>query len=271
MNKQFKGKNIIITGGSGGIGSVLVEEFLLQGAQVLVVDTKISQQTKSLTIDVSDREQVEKLGSYIKNTFEGRVDVLINAAGIYGPIGRFEELDLGHWEKTIAVNLFGTVNVCSVVIPFMKKEGHGKIINFSGGGDGPNPRFTAYGASKAAVVRLTESLAEELSLYDIYVNAVAPGPVNTAFLDEVLKAGPDRAGKGFYLKSKKQKDDGGTSPKMVRDLILFLASEDSGILSGKLISAVHDDWKHIPRNLEVLNTTDVYNVRRIKHTDRGYK
>ncbi|MBI2405393.1 SDR family oxidoreductase [Candidatus Gottesmanbacteria bacterium] len=156
MKKRFTGNHVIITGGSGGIGSALVIGFLCEGAKVLILGTKreklrkkqkefreISSRVEARVADVSDRKQVKKIGVYIKNKFGGRVDVLVNAAGIYGPIGKLEEVDLELWERTIQVNLLGTVNMCALVIPFMKKRNYGKIINFSGGGDGAFPRFTA--------------------------------------------------------------------------------------------------------------------------------
>lgn len=283
MRKKFTGKKVVITGGSGGIGSAVAAGFLREGARVLILGIdkkellgrqrelgKISSQISISAVDVSDRKQVKKLGDFITNQFGGCVDVLVNAAAIYGPIGKLEELDLDFWEKTIRVNLMGTVNMCALVIPFMKKAGHGKIINFSGGGDGAFPRFTAYSSSKGAALRFTESLAQELIEYKIFVNAVAPGAVNTRLLEEVLEAGKDKVGKEFYLASKKQKAQGGTSPDVVSNLILFLASEESGNLSGKMISAVHDDWKIIPGHLKTLTKTDIYNTRRIKPRDRGY-
>lgn len=283
MDKIFGNKKVIVTGGSGGIGSVVAAGFLTEGAHVLILGMdrkgleakrkelqKISPKIESLVVDVSDKNQVKKIATFVKNKFAGKIDILINTAGIYGPIGKLEELDLDFWLKTIKVNLMGTVNMCALVIPFMKRARSGKIINFSGGGDGPSPRFTAYSSSKGGVLRFTESLAEELVEYNIYVNAVSPGPVNTAFLDERLKAGIRRVGKDFYLLSIKQKKEGGVPPTKVRDLILFLSSEKPKNLTGKMISAVHDDWQNIPKHLKILNKTDIYNTRRIKPVDKGY-
>ncbi len=257
-------KNVIVTGGNGGIGSVVAKGFLSEGARVLLLDRRKMWHAETIKVDVSDRKQLKDVGDFIESEFDGRVDVLVNAAGIYGPIGKLEELDLAYWEETIATNLFGTVNMCALVIPFMKKEKHGSIINFSGGGDGPLPRFTAYSSSKVAVTRFTESLAEELVEYNIFVNAVAPGPVNTALLEEVLEAGVERVGEDFYSASKRQEREGGVSPEHVRDLILFLASGKAQNLTGKLISAIHDNWKNIPEHLDSLNKTETWNIRRVK-------
>lgn len=283
MKKIFTGKNVIVTGGSGGIGSAVAAEFLREGAQVLILGRdkvkllkkqqeleKIYPAIKIKAADVSDRKQVKNIGVFIKNQLKGKVDVLVNAAAIYGPIGKLEDLDLDHWQKTIEINLLGTVNMCAVVIPFMKKLRHGNIINFSGGGDGSFPRFTAYSSSKGAILRFTESLAQELANYNIFVNAIAPGAVNTGLLEKVLKMGSKKVGKEFYLASKKQKSEGGVAPDKAAALILFLTSGKCGNLTGKMISAVWDKWGEIPKHLKTLGKTDIYNTRRIKPADRGY-
>ena len=89
--------------------------------------------------------------------------------------------------------------MCRAVLPLLREQGYGKIINLSGGGaTAPLPRISAYAASKAAVVRMTETLAEELNGRGVDVNAIAPGALNTRMLDEVLEAGPEKVGKAFY-------------------------------------------------------------------------
>ncbi|MBI2405392.1 SDR family oxidoreductase [Candidatus Gottesmanbacteria bacterium] len=113
-------------------------------------------------------------------------------------------------------------------------------------------------------------MARELINDNIFVNAVAPGAVNTGLLDQVLKTGMVKVGRDFYGASKKQKAEGGVSPDKVRDVILFLASEKSGNLTGKMISATRDNWNDIPKHLAILSKTDIYTMRRIKPVDRGY-
>jgi len=154
----------------------------------------------------------------------------------------------------------------------MKRVGRGKIINLSGGGaTTPLPRISAYAASKAAIVRLTETLAEELREFTIAVNAVAPGALNTRLLDEVLAAGSDVVGKEFYEKSLKQRDSGGAPLEKAARLCVYLASEVSDGITGKLISAPWDPWESLHEYREQLAKSDVYTLRRIVPEDRGFK
>ena len=133
----------------------------------------------------------------------------MNNAGINGPIGSTDEVDWDEWERTIRVNLFGSVLCCRAILPHFRANGYGKIIQLSGGGaTSPRPRLSAYAASKAAVVRFAETLAEELRDTGIDVNAIAPGALNTRLLDEVLEAGPERVGDAFYERALEQRSGG---------------------------------------------------------------
>ena len=148
--------------------------------------------------DVSVADEVERLFSDI-SAHLGPVEILVNNAGVYGPKGESETVDFAEWARAIEINLYGTFLPCQLGIRHMKEMRRGKIINLSGGGaTAPLPRISAYAASKAAVVRLTETLAEELREFSIDVNAIAPGALNTRLLEEVLSAGPDAVGKAFY-------------------------------------------------------------------------
>src|SRR5205807_6845166 len=126
------------------------------------------------------------------------------------------------------VNLLGTALMTRAVLPLLRAQGYGKIINLSGGGaTAPLPRFSAYAASKAAVVRLTETLACELKDDHIDINAIAPGALNTRLLDDVLTAGPDKVGQDFYDRSVKQHEQGGASLARGAALATYLASAES--------------------------------------------
>ena len=135
--------------------------------------------------------------------------------------------------------------MCKNILPHFKKRNTGKIIQISGGGaTSPLPFISAYALSKAAIVRFVENLSNEIKKYNIQINAVAPGPLNTDMLKEILKAGPKKVGKAFYNKLLIQNEEGGTDFEKVCDLILFLASKHSNEISGKIISAVWDNWKN---------------------------
>ncbi len=122
-------------------------------------------------------------------------------------------------------------------MPLFRGSGFGKIVNLSGGGaTAPLPFFSAYAASKAALVRLTETFAEELKAARVDVNAIAPGALNTRLLDEVLAAGPEQVGADFYARSLKQQDEGGAPLDKGAELAVFLASAASDGITGKLLS-----------------------------------
>jgi NAD(P)-dependent dehydrogenase (short-subunit alcohol dehydrogenase family) len=219
--------------------------------------------------DVSNTTDVERVVNTAMTAF-GHIDILVNNAGVYGPKGTTEEVDWKEWVRAIEINLFGSVLMCRAVLPHFKRQRHGKIVQLSGGGaTNPLPRIGAYAVSKAAVIRFIETLAEETRDDHIDANAIAPGPLNTRMLDEVLQAGPEKVGKAFYERSLQQKQTGGASLEKAADLAVFLASESSNGITGKLISAVWDPWSSLPEHLDDLSTTDIYTLRRIVPRDRG--
>jgi 3-oxoacyl-[acyl-carrier protein] reductase len=130
------------------------------------------------------------------------------------------------------------------------------------------PRFTAYASSKAAVVRFSESLAQEVRGQGIDVNTIAPGALNTRLLDEVLAAGPDKVGRDFFAKSVKQRESGGAPLDKGAALCVFLASAASDGITGRLLSAVWDDWANLPQRREELDQTDIFTLRRVVPEDR---
>lgn len=280
---RFNNKNMIITGGSRGVGFAIAEAFCAEGAFVLAIarnkkELLTAQQKMTMThgsyqilaADVSRKKDRVKIKTYITKNMKSTVYALVNAAGIYGPIGRLEENEEKEWERTFEINVFGTVHLCALVIPFMKRKKIGRIINFSGGGEGPRPRFTAYSASKGAIVRFTESLAAETKDSGITVNAITPGGVNTKFLDDVLRAGPQKAGDDFYRQMREQKRTGGVPPERAAELVVYLASPDASFISGKIISAHRDAWGGFKKHKKELKSSDVYTFRRVKPEDRGY-
>ncbi len=273
----------VITGANRGLGESIARAFAKAGAGLVLsardgelmqrVAEDISQTAARpvewICADVSKSADIDAIRERAVRIF-GRVDILVNNAGIYGPIGAFEDADWQEWCDALRINLFGTVAMSRAIVPLMKQQQYGKIINLSGGGaTAPLPRFTAYAASKAAVVRFTETIAEELRTSHIDVNAIAPGALNTRLLDQILEAGPERAGDDFYRRSIKQRDEGGASLELAAELAVFLASAESDGISGKLISAVWDDWRNFPKYRERIQKSDVFTLRRIVPSDRG--
>ncbi|SVB70292.1 uncharacterized protein METZ01_LOCUS223146, partial [marine metagenome] len=211
----------IITGASEGLGFEIAKQFILQGASLCICSRdkrKISlaeselkkmvgksQSIFSMVVDVSDNNRCDEFIMDAINRYQG-IDILVNNAGVYGPFGEVTQENWSDWIQALQINIFGSVYMSSRVIPIMKKNMKGKIIQLSGGGaTNPLPFISAYACSKAAIVRYAETLAEELRDYNIDVNSIAPGPLNTRMLEMVLEAGPDTVGYDFYEKSKKQK------------------------------------------------------------------
>lgn len=267
---SLRQKTAIVTGAGRGIGAAIAIAFAREGAKLAICSRtpreidEVALKTKSYRpavtyrVDVSDRDQVDKMVTDVARRF-GKIDILVNNAGIYGPIGPLWKNDPEQWTNTIAVNLFGAVYCTMAVLPHMISQRKGKIINLAGGGDGPFPRFSAYACSKSAIVRFTETIAEELREYNIDVNSIAPGPVNTRLLDEVIAAG-EEAG-DFIEKALRQKESGGVPAERAAQLAVFLASELSDKLTGRLLSAVWDDWQNL--DVAKVSGSALYQTRRI--------
>jgi 3-oxoacyl-[acyl-carrier protein] reductase len=200
------------------------------------------------------------------------IHVLVNNAGVYGPKGLIEEVDWQEWKRSIEINLYGSILTCRAILPTFKRQHYGKIIQLSGGGaTNPLPHLSSYAASKAAIVRFAETLAEETRNDGIDVNSIAPGALNTRLLDEVLEAGPEMIGEAFYARALRQKQEGGVPLIRGAELAVFLASAASDGITGKLISAVWDPWASLPEHLADLNDSDIYTLRRIIPKDRGFE
>ena len=280
---KLKGINALITGGSQGLGQEIATHFLREGANVVlcartekdlfaardVLARKFpSQKVLAKTCDVSSEPQVNGLVAFALREL-GSLQALVLNAGIYGPMGAVESVSLDEWRRAMDVNLYGVLLPCRALIPHFKKAGRGKIIVLSGGGaTSPMPNISAYAASKAAVVRLMETVAEELRPYQVDVNAIAPGALATRLVDEVLAAGPDKVGQAFYEKNQQWKATGATPLSLGASTAVYLASAQSDGITGKLISVQWDPWERLHEFKNDLNG-DIYTLRRIVPKDRG--
>jgi NAD(P)-dependent dehydrogenase (short-subunit alcohol dehydrogenase family) len=268
-------KVAVITGGARGIGKAIAAEFLQSGAKVVIVSRTpqqldqtatefqdLSSNVISVIADVSNFNDIKKFVERTLSVF-GTIDILVNCAAIQEPIGPFIEVNIEQWQANIRTNLFGTVMSCKAVLPMMVKNGWGKIINFSGGGaTSPRPNFSAYATAKTAVVRFTETLALEVKPYCIDVNAIAPGAVNTRMTQEIVAA-KNRAGKVEFSHAMRVSRNSGVSAKRAAELAVFLASDQSNGITGRLLSAVWDDWQSLGENTNLMADSGLFTLRRI--------
>lgn len=281
---KLKNKTIIITGANRGIGFELSKHFLKCGSNLILLSRSKKQNQLSKkkllslshnknnlffqNLDISNFREVDKFFKRILLKYK-KIDILINNAGIYGPKGPIDKISWKQLKKTIDVNLLGSIYFIKKILPHFKKNKYGRIIQLSGGGaTSAFPNFSPYSISKTAIVRFVENVSKEIDKFNISINAIAPGPVNTRMLDEVIKAGPKKVGNKFYLKSLKQKKEGGTNIKKIVELIEFLINLNDAKINGKLISAVWDNWKNYEKNKKIIMNSDVGNLRRISGKDR---
>jgi len=238
MQIDFKDKVAVITGGSRGIGAAIAEAFYHNGANVALLDINNKEcQERALAVDasgshvialqadVTDETQVQKAVDQILERFE-QIDILVNSAGILHHVP-IEEKTVADFEKIIKVNLTGAFIMCKTIVPIMKKISRGKIVNIAslGGRTGRPGVAVDYGASKAGIIGLTQTLAREAGPAGIYVNAIAPGPI----LTELTKQVPKEVFATWNVGRAVNKDG---LPEDVANAALFLASEMSDWITG---------------------------------------
>lgn len=236
MSSELKDKVGIITGAARGIGAAIAEEFHCRGAQLGILDLdggpeRLARDLEGgdrilpLQADVTDEEQVKASVNRVAQRF-GHIDILVNCAGTLKHM-TIEAMSVPEFELVVKANLTGTFIVCKAVVPFMKRQGKGKIINISslGGRTGRPGVGVNYAASKAGVVGLTQCLAQELGPVGIYVNAIAPGPIHTDLTRKVPRVVFARWNIGRALER-----DG--LPQDVAQTAVFLASDESDWITG---------------------------------------
>ena len=269
---ELKGRNALVTGGGRGIGRSIARTLAAAGARVAVLARTGGQveavaaelsgagpPALALTADVSVAGQVAAAVEEVERVWGG-IDILVNNAGLLGPVGPAHEADPEAWMQAVRVNLGGCFLCCQAVLPGMIARRRGEIVNLSGGGAvGPRPWFSAYGAAKAGVVRFTETLAAEVAPHGVRVNAVAPGAVRT---DMAREAAAALRGTGRAEAGRVSPGTGGGTPERAAELVLFLVSPRSAGLSGRLLSAVWDDWEHL--DVEAVMAGEGGAVRRVE-------
>jgi 3-oxoacyl-[acyl-carrier protein] reductase len=196
MNQlDLHGRHGVITGGATGLGFAIAQRMLASGASVTLWDRDpqaLERACKSLgggargvLVDVADYSQVEAaLAQTLQAT--SQIDMLVNSAGITGPNTTLWDYPVTEWERVMQVNLNGVFHVCKAVVPVMRSQDYGRIVNIASvAGKEGNPNASAYSASKAAVIGLTKSLGKELAQTGIRVNCVTPAAVQTPIFDQM--------------------------------------------------------------------------------------
>ncbi len=274
---RLQGQVAIITGAGRGIGRAIALAYAREGAKVALAARSEADLDESVAAvaeaggeaiavrtDVTSQMATERLARRAVERF-GRIDVLVNNAGISGPIGPLQDNNIDDWVGTINVNLTGTFLVCRAVIPVMLEQGGGRIINLSGAGVANAwSNMSAYCSSKAAVVRLTEVLAQELEPQGILVNALGPGSVHTGMWEKMTEEAAQAGADFIHELGQRVLSGGGASIDDCAELAVWLASGESGALTGRIISAAADDFRNLPSMIPEIMAGDAYTLRVVK-------
>jgi NAD(P)-dependent dehydrogenase (short-subunit alcohol dehydrogenase family) len=234
---DFTGRKAVVTGGARGIGRAVVEGLVASGAEVAIWDRdrELAERTaaelgvgvEAVEVDITDYAAVEAARERTLAAF-GRIDVLVNNAGIAGPNATTWDYALDEWRRVFAINVDGTFHCCRAIVPGMIERGYGRIVNVASiAGKEGNPNAPAYSASKAAVIGLTKSLAKEVAKHDISVNAVTPAAAKTDMFDELTQEFID------YMLSKIPRGRF-VAVEEVAAIILFAASADCAFTTGSI-------------------------------------
>jgi len=202
---RFEGRSAIVTGGASGLGKAVAKRIVAEGGKAVLWDVNANAleaakaetgATDVFALDVSDQAQVEAAAA-AANTALGKIDILVNSAGITGATAPVHEFPLDSWKRVIDINLNGLFYCCRAVVPFMLKNGYGRIANLASvAGKEGNPNASAYSASKAGVIGLTKSLGKELAEKGVIANALTPATFESPILAQLPQSQVD------YMRSK---------------------------------------------------------------------
>lgn len=225
---RFSGRTAVITGGASGLGAATARRIVAEGGKVSLWDLKPDALAAAkdaigahhtVALDISDAEAVEKAAAEAKTAL-GKIDILINSAGITGATQTVIGFPIDSWKRVFDVNVNGLFYCCRAIAPLMVDQGYGRIVNVSSvAGKEGNPNASAYSASKAAVLGFTKSLGKELATKGVTVNALTPATFESPILDQVPQSHID------YMRSKIPMERFGTADENAA-AVCFLASEE---------------------------------------------
>jgi NAD(P)-dependent dehydrogenase (short-subunit alcohol dehydrogenase family) len=263
-------RRVLITGGSKGIGRAAAGALAERGWSVALLARDQAELERAraalpgeghecFAMDVADEEAWGRLAPHL-----GDLQGLVCAAAVLDPVGPIGSYRIADFRRTLDVNVVGTLLAIDACLPALRAS-RGAVVTFSGGGGtAPLPRFDAYAASKAAVVRLTENLAIELAEAGVRVNCIAPGFVATGIHESTLEAGPELAGAGYFGRTQVELEAGGVPASEAAELTCMLLEGDPDApFTGKLISAQWDGWREADFRTRLTDEPELATLRRI--------
>jgi len=231
-NINLKNKVAVVTGGAQGFGLAIAKRFLASGAHVVIWDRDekilLSVEEKNITKVIVDVTNFKKIEEATKETLSqlGRIDILVNNAGIAGPSYTTWEYPIEEWQKVIDIDLNGVFYCCKSIVPVMKKNNYGRIINIASiAGKEGNPNAMPYSAAKAGVIALTKSLGKELANNNIAVNCVTPAAAKTRIFDQISQEHID------YMLSKIPRNRFVKVDELA-SMVAWMASEENSFTTG---------------------------------------
>jgi len=238
---RFKDRVTIITGGASGLGKITAQGFAREGSTVIILDI-LEEKARStaqemeaqggkavqIKVDVTKGQEVKSVVGKIAEE-QGRIDILINNLG-WSESVPFLESDEALWRKVLDLNLMSTLLCCHAVLPYMMKQQYGRIVNIASiAGRQPRPMAVSYGAAKAGIISVTKSLAVAMAPYNIRVNCIAPGPMDTDLIRQLKPEHAEAILRRVTLGRWGQ-------PEEVANAVLFLASDEAMYIVGQTLA-----------------------------------